>query len=145
MSQKNVELVKALFPTGFDLVEFFSEDAVAALMEFGPPDSFADNFVVRFISDTPGAKLEYRGVEGLLEGWRDWLEPWASYHAEVESFLDAGDEVVVLIRVRAKTARDGVEMEHSPASVWTISAGKVVSIRMFLNRDTALMTAGLVS
>jgi hypothetical protein len=145
MSRENVELVKAIHPTGVDLVEFFAEDevAVAAFMEWGPPDAFADDFEVRFISQSPGVEVEYRGLDGFVEGWREWLEPWASYRLEVEQILDAGDEVVALLQVRAKTKHGSVAMEHAPGSVWTIRDGKIVRLLLFLDRKEALKTVGL--
>jgi ketosteroid isomerase-like protein len=78
-----------------------------------------------------------------VEGWRDWLTPWASYRIDAEDFIDAGDEVVVFARIKARTARDGVLVEHSPAAVWTIREGKVAGIRFLLERSEALEAAGL--
>ena len=70
MSNESTELVTDLHPDGVDLVEFFGEDeeAVAAFMKWGPPDSFSDDFAVRFISETPGIEAEYRGLDGFVEG-----------------------------------------------------------------------------
>jgi hypothetical protein len=87
--------------------------------------------------------LRYRGLAGMIEGWRDWLSPWASYRIDAEGFLDAGDDVVILVHVRAKTSRDGVVMEHSPAAVWTVEGGRVGRIRFFLERQAALEAVGL--
>jgi ketosteroid isomerase-like protein len=145
MSREDVELVRAIHPTGVDLVEFFSEDpaAVAALMEWGPPGAFADNVEVRFISDTPGVEAEYSGLAGFVEGWRDWLEPWATYRVDVEQTLDAGDEVVALLHVRARTKHGDVAMEHSPGSVWTVRDGRVARILLFSDRKQAVKTVGL--
>ena len=81
----------------------------------------------------------------MLEGWRDWLAPYESYRVYSEDFLEAGDDVVALNRILAKTRRDGVVIEHFPAAVWTIEDGKVVRIRFFLERDAALAAAGIRS
>ena len=145
MSRENVELVRAVHPTGVDLVEFFGADeaAVKAFVEYGPADSFAEDFEVRFISGSPDFELAYRGVDGFVEGWRDWLEPWASYHAEIVDVVDAGDKVLTMVHVNGKTARDGVTMEHSPASVWTVRDNKIVQVLFFLDRERAFEAAGL--
>jgi ketosteroid isomerase-like protein len=144
MSRENVELVKHLSPTGVDLVELFVTDQEGdEPLVSGSSDTFADDFQVRFISGEPGWDMEHRGAEGLIAGWREWLEPWESYRMDTEELLDAGDEVVTLIRVRARTARDGVVVEHSPAAVWSISEGKVVAIRFYLEREQAMKAAGL--
>jgi ketosteroid isomerase-like protein len=143
MSKENVELVRSLQQTGVDLVEVFPENEVvdqAVLTAF--PGVFAADFAVQFIAK--GIQLpEYHGVDGLAEAWRDWLAPWASYRIDVEDFIDAGDKVVVFARVRGRTARDGVLVEHTPAAIWSIQEGKVVGLRFYLERAEALEAARL--
>jgi ketosteroid isomerase-like protein len=142
MSSPNVELLKELQFDGADFVE---------LMETGPAELptealavLAPDFEVRFVPASIGENPSYRGLEGFLEGWRDWLAPWASYHLEVEDFIEVGDDMVVtLARVHAKTQRDGVAVEHAPAAVWTFEGGKVVRVEFYLNREEAFEAAGL--
>jgi ketosteroid isomerase-like protein len=131
--------VRSLDPSGVDLVERMEELNKGGnfVVSEGQSDLFADGFEVEWIAAaTEGIHL--RGPEGMVEGWRDWLTPYESYIVEAEDYLDAGDDVVILADVRAKTRRDGVVIEHSPASVWTIEDGKVVRIRFFLEREAAL-------
>jgi len=145
MSRENVELVKTLQLSGADMVERLAEAEGGAnfLTVDAPPDVFADDFEVEFLAEGSAQRPHYRGLAGIIEGWRDWLSPWASYRVDAEDFLDAGDDVVVFVHVRAKTSRDGVAVDHSPAAVWTIEDGKVVRIRFFLERDVALEAVGL--
>jgi ketosteroid isomerase-like protein len=142
MSAEIVELVRELHPTDVDLVDLFVRGDGSG---FGmDPVLFEDDFEVQFLAESAGAEtLTYRGVEGLMEAWRDWLEPWTSYHLEVEEFLDAGDKVVAPVRVRARTAHDSVAVEHAPAGVWTIRDGKIAAIRFYLDRQEAMAAAGL--
>ena len=144
MSQQNVELVKTLQPTDVDLVELFvgNEAGVQTALNAFPTAAFADDFSVQFIA-ADALLLEYRGVEGMVEGWRDWLAAWASYRMVADDFIDAGDEVVVFARISGRTARDGVLVEHSPTAIWSIRDGKVVAIRLYLKREEALEAAGL--
>jgi len=107
-----------------------------------PPGSFAEDFEVRFVAAGAGTDLRFRGLEGLGAGWRNWLEAWDRYEIEAEEFIDAGDQVVVFTRVRARTHRDGVEMEHAPAAVWTLCDGVVQRIEFYLERDAALAAVG---
>jgi ketosteroid isomerase-like protein len=141
MSKENVELVMAVQPTGIDLVEFFSEEALAAATPFAEA-AFADEFEAHFFAAS-GVEAEGQGLDGLAAVWRDWLAPWASYRIDAEDFLDAGDEVVVLARVQGRTIRDSVLVEHSPGAVWTISDGKITAVSFYLDRRDALNAAGL--
>ena len=143
MSSENVELIRAALPEDVDIAEIFaSDDPVAAFI--GDADIVAPDLEVEFAASHSGVPaLHYQGLEGLLEGWRDWLTPWGTYQLEVEDMLDAGDRVVTLVRVRAKTSRHGVEVEHRPAAVWTLRDGKLTAVHFFLERADALAFAGL--
>jgi ketosteroid isomerase-like protein len=84
-----------------------------------------------------------RGLLGFAESWRDWLEPWDSYYIEAERFIDLGEEVVSLTRVRARTTRDAVAVEHRPGAVWSLRDRKIVRVRFYLHREEALEAVGL--
>jgi len=142
MSQENVELVRSLQPSGIDLVEVFALETQTA----DDPDAelFHRDLEVQFIAR--GETLEgtvYRGLEGLAQAWREWLAAWTSYRLDVDEFVDAGDKVVVFVRVAARTARDDVLMHHTPGAIWAIRAGKVASIRFYFDRREALEAVGL--
>jgi ketosteroid isomerase-like protein len=136
MSQENVEIVKAIWPQEVDVVELAQRpqlpSQVAAAID---PDA-----EIVFMSDAPGVpNPTYRGIAGLAEGWRDWLEPYESYRLEVEDFIDAGsDRVLVPARVQARTRRDGVLVEHFPAAVCTIRDGRLAQVTFHLDRHQAL-------
>jgi ketosteroid isomerase-like protein len=145
MSAANVELVKSVMPSETDLVQVLASDVPAATF-LGDVSAVDPNIEVEFAGSVSGAQASsYRGTEGLVEGWRDWLTPWQSYRFEVEDFIDAGDRVLTLVRVRATTSRHGVELEHSPAVVWTVEQGMVVAVHFFLERPEAFEFAGLTA
>jgi ketosteroid isomerase-like protein len=143
MSAANVELVKAVFPEEIDLAEVLASDNPVVLL-IGDADVVAADFEVEFGGTQSGAPpRQYRGLDGLLEGWRDWLEPYESYRLMIEEVIDAGASVVTLVRVSARTSRHGVELEHRPAAVWTIEDGKLTGAHFFLEREDAFEFAGL--
>jgi ketosteroid isomerase-like protein len=133
-----------IMPHEVDLIEVFaSDDPILAFSGSSSPPIRPD-IEIEFAGTASGAPgLSYRGLDGLIEGWRDWLTPWQSYHIRVEDVLDAGANVVVLAAVRARTSRDGVEVEHRPAAVWTIRDGSVMAVHFFLERAEALRFAGI--
>jgi len=138
---ENIQLVQRLPLDKVDLVHYFGEGAPPIPAE--AVAAFAPDVEVEFMPATLGESPHYRGVKGLVKGWREWLGPWESYWIEGEEWLDAGDEVVGLARVRARTKRDGVVVEHAPAAVWTIKDGKIVRVRFYLDRAEAFEAAGL--
>jgi ketosteroid isomerase-like protein len=142
MGQRNVELVKELQPSGVDMIAAVGSGQVEPFGEM-PPELFSEDFEAEFFGLDTSSHVAYQGTAGLIEGWRDWLEAWESYEIEAEEFIDAGDKVVAFVRIRGRTRRGGVEMEHAPAAVWTLRDGVVCRIAFHLDRDEALASAGL--
>jgi ketosteroid isomerase-like protein len=68
---------------------------------------------------------------------------YPDFHAEPERFIDAGDEVVVIASVRARTARSDVELRWRQGFVWTIRDGKAVRFQWFNDPKEALAAAGM--
>lgn len=83
------------------------------------------------------------GIEGFRQLWLDWLEPWVSYHTHVDSVIDAGDRVVVLIKDRARPHDSDAEVELRAGSVWELRDGRIVRAEFFGSRAEALEAAGL--
>ena len=140
MSQDNLEVVRASWAHEVDVVALLAD--VESLGEsFG---ALSEDVEVQFVANAPGLPdARYRGAQGLADGWRDWLEPYESYRLSAEEFIDAGGDVLILARVRARTHRDGVLLEHAPAAVCTVQDGKIVRARFYLDRDQALEAVGL--
>jgi ketosteroid isomerase-like protein len=140
MSQENVELVRiALFQRPLDLVAVFVEGQFDQVFD---PNLFHSDLEVAFAQPS-GPPTEYFGVEGLIEGWRDWLMPWATYAVDVNEHLDAGDVVVSLATLRGTTERDGVQVEQPAAALSTVVDRKIKRLEFHLDRREALAAAGL--
>jgi ketosteroid isomerase-like protein len=140
MSEQNVELVRSLQPSDDDDLVALFRDEGTALMESLAPFVHDDFEIVAPSGIQPGRRT---GLAGLRAGWLDWLEPWESYRVEVEDLIEAGDEIVVLVRDYGR--RVGVTQEISVvgAAVWTVRDGKVARVAFYLNRSEALEAAGL--
>ncbi len=145
MSRENVELVRSLIPEQVDLVPLFSGGIEALAAAFGGLlETLAPDAEILFVPVAPGNPgADYQGLEGLTEGWRDWLAPWESYVIEVEDLVDAGSNVVALVNMRARTEHGGVEMEQQGATIWTVEKGKIVRMSFHLDRGDALARAGV--
>jgi hypothetical protein len=135
-----VELTRALFPSEIDMVEFVRSGGAL------PPElaeRIAPDLEVEFFPRALGGGSQEGGLSGLIDGWREWLEPYESYVIEMKDFEEVGDEqAVILVRVRARTHRDGVLVEHAPAALATVSGGMLVSLRFYLDPDAARADAG---
>jgi uncharacterized protein len=92
--------------------------------------------------DTPD-QGDYRGREGLTRWLEEWGAAWAEWSIELDEFLDAGDSVVIFIRMRAKGRGSGIEIDRPDALVYAISGGIITRIDYYNDRDAALKAAGL--
>ena len=87
------------------------------------------------------------GVYGGLDGLRRFVEQldemWERFQIEPEEFIDAGDNVVIAVRMSGKGS-NGVEPEMRLFSIWTLREGKVVRVTGgYRDRAEALEAAGL--
>jgi ketosteroid isomerase-like protein len=71
------------------------------------------------------------------------LEAWEERRLEPEEFIDAGDDVVVLLHEYRRGKGSGVELETETAVVVAVSGGRVVRIQGYMDRGAALEAAGL--
>ena len=146
MSQENVEVVKSVHPpSGTDLTSLFADDSGApARLEAAAP-LYHPEF--EFSMGTLGGESVRQGGKGLpelVEAWREWMEPWEVYWTEVEDFIDAGDDrVLVLLRDHGRMRGSDAEVDLIGASLWTLRDRKVSRIDFYADRDQALEAAGL--
>jgi ketosteroid isomerase-like protein len=140
MSRENVELVLGVFAdTTVDLLALFG----GGIPEGADFSVLADDVEIVFVGLEPGlVDGTYTGVDGLVEGWQDWLAPWSSYKAAFEDLVEIGDDVVTLVRLVGETKHGGVVIEQAGAGVWTIRDGKVVKLAFHLDRRSALESVG---
>jgi ketosteroid isomerase-like protein len=140
----NVELLRSLMPDeGIDFVRMVNSPDPAGLFSTAPMEVIAPDIEVVFGEGEAGGPGRGKGVQELLDRWRDWLLPYHSYLVIPEEYVDAGEQVVMHVRVSARTERDGVAIEHRPSSVWTVKDGRIVAVRFILDRDEALAFAGV--
>jgi ketosteroid isomerase-like protein len=87
----------------------------------------------------------YRGHEGMLTYWRQWLEAWRDLQYEVQDVHEAGDAVLVLVRNSRFWGRhSGIVTELPPfGMVFTFRDGRVVRLRSFPDHESALKAVGL--
>jgi ketosteroid isomerase-like protein len=143
MSQQNVEGVRRA------LALYQSPEGVARLASGELDLKFVADDVVwdaselnKLIPDLAGV---YHGHEGVRTYWRRWLEAWRDIEYEVEDVLDAGDEVVALIRNQRQWGRrTGIATEIAPYSmVFGFRDGRLVHWRGYASQEDGLAAAGL--
>jgi ketosteroid isomerase-like protein len=102
-------------------------------------------------------ELEFHGtIGGLQEGQvahglsqirqtfeAEDLEAWEVRRLDAEEFIDAGDDVVVLMHEYRRGRGSGIEVEAETALVVAVSDGQVVRMQGYMDRGAALKAVGL--
>jgi ketosteroid isomerase-like protein len=138
MSRENVELVRRL-------LDMFVRRDHEAVFAFYDPDIEWDARAAPDFGAVDDLSGIYRGHEGVRTYWRRWLQAWKDIQFEVDDVLEAGDQVVALIRNQRQWGREsGIVTDMPPYGlVFTIRDGKVVRWRSYPDQESALEAAGL--
>jgi ketosteroid isomerase-like protein len=85
----------------------------------------------------------YRGHAGFARWLEDWGAAWADYTIEPKDFIDAGDYVVVVLRMRAQGRGSGLELDREDAIVYQLRDGKIIRMDYYNNKRQAFTAAGI--
>ena len=143
MSQQDVDVVRRLYADGGPFALPMSPDEERALLDRLFEEYYVEQFEVRMPPDYPeGEQLLYgrQGMSRLIAMLRD---SWTEWRFKAERFIDAGQHVVVLIRVIARGGASGLPAEQETAHVWAIRGDRLASIQIYRDRDDALKAVGL--
>jgi ketosteroid isomerase-like protein len=129
MSQEDVELV---------------QEALERLLRTGEPawDVIHEEVEVHD-HDIPDAS-EYKG-HACVRRWlfEDWAAAWSDFSLEPQEYIDMGESVVAIFRLKATGRGSGVRVERLDAMVQKVRAGKIVQVDYYNNREQTLKAVGL--
>jgi ketosteroid isomerase-like protein len=128
----NVDLVRAIF----DAWQHGDFDSAA----------WADPGIVFVLADGPSPG-SWEGLDGMIEGWRDFLRAWEHWRGEAEQYRELDSErVLVLIHGTGRGKASGLEaaqMGSEGANLFHVSGGRVKRLVVYFNRETAFADLGL--
>jgi ketosteroid isomerase-like protein len=129
MSQENVEVVQALVAASQ------RGDWEAAIETYDPA---VELDTVRM----PDGGL-FSGRDAVWGFYRQWFGTWDRLSITPERFIDAGDRVVVVVRIAGVGKGSGIKTSMRAADVMTLRNGKVVRHVAYPNASDALEAVGL--
>jgi ketosteroid isomerase-like protein len=68
---------------------------------------------------------------------------WSEFRVEAEDFIDAGEKVVAIGRIRGRGRGSGIAVNGPVFMVWTFRDGSAVRQQWFADRSEALNAVGL--
>ena len=128
MSRENVDMVRA----GWERYSGTGEP---------PWDLFHESVEVHD-HDTPD-QGDYRRHEGIRRWLEDWGAAWAEWRIEADEFIDAGDSVVILIRMNTEGRGSGIKAQRQDALVYGVTQGLITRVDYYNDRGEALKAVGL--
>jgi ketosteroid isomerase-like protein len=134
VSSANLDLVRSLY-SGWKRGDYSSVEWAHPEIEFVIADG-----------PTPGS---WKGVAGMIEGFRGILSAWEDWRAEPEEYRELADgRVLVLIHLSGRGKTSGVEvgqLRANGANLFHISGGKVTRLAIYFDSERALADLGLSS
>jgi ketosteroid isomerase-like protein len=137
MSRENVEFVTGLWSGA---PEMDKEELLAALPELIRQTCDPE---IEWIEDPQRADARtYRGHEGVLASWTEWLVGFDEYGFELDEVRDCGDSVLVTIREEGRGRASGATVSGRNYMVMTFREGKILRYQEFYDEAAALEAAG---
>ena len=127
MSQENVETVRKVFE---------ASDLRATVEWLDPDVEWWDR------GDEPTPTI-HRGHDAVLAYLNELDAFIADFDVEPKEFIDAGEYVVAVVRMRTKGLGSGIELNRQDAVVYRCDHGKISRVDYYNNKEQALEAAGL--
>jgi ketosteroid isomerase-like protein len=131
MSRENVERVE-------EIVRAFNSEDIELILSLTQPEFELD--VPPELSAEPDV---YRGRDGMRRYWESFQDAMDEIRIEPEQLRDAGEAVVVAMRITAKGRRTAIAVEQRTVGVWTLRDGQVTRIQAYASLSDAFQAAGL--
>ena len=144
MSQENVEVVRSVVEPldGINIaaIDWGAEAVREMLGNAYSPDIELTTLAIPLGLDVSSS---YRGLDGLVEYLRTWLEPFSEYVVNTLDYIEAGDCVLVPSRQFGIGAGSGARVELELTTLSELRDGKIVRVHQYDTLEEALEAAGL--
>jgi ketosteroid isomerase-like protein len=144
MSQENVEVVRSTFEP-FDGVNLAAIDWSTEVIREALGRAYSPDIELTTLAIPLGLDVSdsYRGLDGLVEYVRTWLEPFIEYHVENLDYVDAGECVLVPSRQWGVGRGSGARVELELTTLYEVRDGQITRVHQYDTMDGALEAAGL--
>ena len=144
MSQENVEIVRSVVEP-LDGINIAAIDWGAEAVREMLGNAYSPEIELTTLAIPLGLDVSnsYRGLDGLVEYLRTWLEPFSEYVVNTLDYIEAGDCVLVPSRQFGVGAGSGARVELELTTLSELRDGKIVRVHQYDTLEEALEAAGL--
>ena len=130
MSQENVEVMRRF-------VEDFNRRGVDAILDFSDPE-------IEYREDPKFPQAEvYRGRDAVGRQAREFYASFSEYRIEIEDLFGASDKVVAVCHEIGRGKASGAPVDRRVGWIFTIRAGKLLRMEIYLDPADALEAVGV--
>jgi ketosteroid isomerase-like protein len=130
MSQENVEIVRSA-------VEAYEHEGLDGSMRYYAPE------IEWSTTDLSIERATYRGHDGVRRFFGSFDREFDDLRFDVEDLIDAGNQVIVTIRIGGRGKASGAPVERTWSYVCSLRDGMIYHVRTFTSQAEALEAAGL--
>lgn len=132
MSEENVETIRK----GYEAMNsaIASGEDLLPLIEGIYPD------IVVELGDLEGT---FHGREGFIRFIEGQASVFENLRCDPEYVIDAGNSIVVPMRLTGKARSTGLALDYPAVHVWTLRNRTAIRLRLYESRDRTLEAAGL--
>lgn len=131
MAAGDIELVRAMF-------DAFNGEDVERILELTHPQ-----FEVAVPPELSAEPDVYRGLQGMRRYWDTFQDALEEIRFQPGRVADAGDGVLVEMRVTARGRQTGIDVEQRVIGIWQMRDGKAYRVQVFARLAEALAALGL--
>jgi ketosteroid isomerase-like protein len=132
MASANVDLVRSIF-AAWERGDFSSAEWAHPEIEYEHADGMAEG--------------SWKGIAGMAEGFREYVDAWEKYRLEVDAFRELDDERVLVTFHRSGRGRtSGLELDQMRSegtSIIHVRDGRVTRLVFYVDGERALADLGL--
>ena len=139
MPQSNLEFVRNQWApfNGLDVAAIdWSAEPVRGMVVAGA----AEDIELTWSAHWAGER-QFRGHDGLVQAFTEWIEPFSEYRAEALDFIEAGDRILVPNRQWGTGKTSGAKVEIEVTWAYEFRDGLVTRIDEYDNLDEARAAA----
>jgi len=87
----------------------------------------------------------YEGVEGVRDGWNDFLNAFEQIKIIPGQVFETEDGVLEFVQLIGRPVGIDADIEQDAAAVWRVRDGGLAMVEFHIDRDAARASAGLSS
>ena len=130
-------------------VDFFTDGPIESIDSEAAVDAFVntigkiatDDFVC--IMDGGALTTRYEGIEGLREGWSDFLGAFETIKIEPGEMIDIDDGVLEYVHMTGKPVGVDADVDQDGAAVWRMRGDQLACVEFHIDRGRARASAGV--